>query len=258
MEAYTNFASLYDLFMDNVPYEAWCEYLSSLLCDYGITDGLILELGCGTGMVTRLLAKRGYDMIGLDNSAEMLSQAMEKTEAERILYLRQDMREFELYGTVRAVVSICDSINYILEYGDLVQVFSLVNNYLDPGGLFIFDLNTCYKYEQMADQVIAENRNEGSFIWENYYDEEEQLNQYELTLFIKESDGRYSKYEECHYQRAFSLDTVKQALTEAGLQLLAVYNACTKVYPDETSERVYFIARECGKLKKEDKTCMTI
>lgn len=250
MEAYTNFASLYDLFMDNVPYEAWCEYLSSLLCGYGITDGLILELGCGTGVVTRLLEQRGYDMIGVDSSADMLSQAMEKPGEGRILYLRQDMREFELYGTVRAVVSICDSINYLLEYEDLVRVFSLVNNYLDPGGVFIFDLNTCYKYEQMADQVIAENRAEGSFIWENYYDEEEQLNQYELTLFIKEPDGRYYKYEESHYQRAFSLETVKQALSEAGLKFLAVYNACTKA--DETSERVYFIARECGKREKEE------
>ena len=104
----------------------------------------------------------------------------------------------------------------------------------------------------MADQVIAENRAEGSFIWENYYDEEEQLNQYELTLFIKEPDGRYYKYEESHYQRAFSLETVKQALSEAGLKFLAVYNACTKAAPDETSERVYFIARECGKREKEE------
>lgn len=192
-------------------------------------------------------------MIGVDSSAEMLSRAMEKPEDSRILYLCQDMREFELYGTVRAVISICDTINYILDYEDLVLVFSLVNNYLDPGGLFIFDLNTCCKYEQLADQVIAENRPEGSFIWENYYDDEEQLNQYDLTLFIKEPDGRYCKYEESHFQRAYSLATVKQALAEAGLEFLAVYHAGTKAAPDETSERVYFIARECEKSKKEER-----
>lgn len=251
MEAYTNFAALYDLFMDNVPYEAWCEYLSGLLSDYGITGGLILELGCGTGTMTRLLAGRGYDMIGIDNSAEMLSQAMEKEKDHQILYLRQDMREFELYGTVRAVISICDSINYILEYEDLVRVFSLVNNYLDPGGLFIFDLNTCFKYEQLADQVIAENRNEGSFIWENYYDDEELLNQYELTLFVKEPDGRYCKYEENHYQRAYSLATVRQALAAAGLKFVTAYDEGSRTAPDEASERIYVIAREYGKKEEQ-------
>ncbi len=252
MEAYTGFASIYDLFMDNIPYDTWCDYLTGLLKSYGVSDGLVLELGCGTGAMTRLLAGQGYDMIGIDLSEEMLNVAMEQQQANlqehQILYLLQDMREFELYGTVRAVVSICDSLNYILDYEDLVQVFSLVNNYLDPGGVFIFDLNTCYKYEQvLGEQVIAENREEGSFIWENYYDEEEQINEYDLTLFIKEDDGRYCKHEETHYQKAFALDTVKQALDEAGMTFVAVYDAFTKEAPEEKSERIYIIARESGK-----------
>ena len=159
MEAYTGFAEVYDLFQDNVPYEEWCEYLAGLLEEYGVTAGLVLDLGCGTGSLTERLAGRGYDMIGVDNSGEMLEIAMEKRvrSGRNILYLLQDMREFELYGTVAAVVSICDSMNYILEYGDLVQVFKLVNNYLDPGGVFIFDLNTPYKYrELLADHTFAE------------------------------------------------------------------------------------------------------
>ena len=111
-------------------------------------------------------------MIGVDNSEDMLEIASEKRAESglNILYLLQDMREFELYGTVKAVVSICDSINYILEEDDLREVFSLVNNYLDPKGMFIFDLNTRYKYEQMGETTIAENREEASFIWDNYYD----------------------------------------------------------------------------------------
>ena len=112
MEAYTGFAEVYDLFMDNVPYEEWSQYLISLLKEYGIQDGLVLDLGCGTGKITRYLSRAGYDMIGIDCSGEMLQIAMEH-ESEEILYLCQDMREFELYGTVAAVVSICDSINYI-------------------------------------------------------------------------------------------------------------------------------------------------
>ena len=150
MEAYTEFATVYDTFMDNVPYEAWEKYLVDILKAEGINDGLLLELGCGTGRMTRLLAAEGYDMIGVDNSEEMLSVAREYTmENTEILYLLQDMREFELYGTIRAVVSVCDSMNYIMSEEDLRQVFSLVNNYLDPGGIFIFDMNTRYKYEEL-------------------------------------------------------------------------------------------------------------
>ena len=127
MEAYTGFAEVYDTFMDNIPYGEWCRYLTGLLKKYGVEDGLVLDLGCGTGSVTELLAEEGYDMIGVDNSEDMLQIAMDKRAASGrdILYLLQDMRDFELYGTVAAVVSICDCINYILEYDDLVEVFSL-------------------------------------------------------------------------------------------------------------------------------------
>src|SRR5699024_6278043 len=153
----------------------------------GIKDGLVLELGCGTGSLTTRLAKAGYDMIGVDNSPAMLQEAMEKKEEQSldILYLMQDMREFELYGTVKAVVSICDSMNYITEEEDLLEVFRLVNNYLDPGGLFLFDLNTIYKYEKiLGDTTIAEHRADASCIWDNYYDPEEQIHEYDLALLV--------------------------------------------------------------------------
>ena len=172
MEAYTSFAEVYDTFMDNVPYEEWAEYLAELLREYDIEDGLVLDLGCGTGSLTEILATKGYDMIGADGSAEMLEIAMEKKaqSGHDILYLLQDMREFELYGTVRAVVSVCDCVNYITDEKELEQVFRLVNNYLDPEGIFIFDFNTEYKYKEiLGEQTIAEDREDCSFIWDNYY-----------------------------------------------------------------------------------------
>lgn len=152
MEAYTGFAEVYDTFMDNVPYEEWAEYVVGLLKKYGIEDGLVLDLGCGTGSLTELLAAKGYDMTGVDFSEEMLEIAMEKKRQSGydILYLLQDMREFELYGTMRAVVSICDSMNYLMSEEELLEVFRLVNNYLDPGGIFIFDMNTPYKYRELG------------------------------------------------------------------------------------------------------------
>lgn len=253
MSAYESFAKVYDLFMDNIPYESWCAYLAGLLKEYGITEGLVLELGCGTGNVTRLLAAAGYDMIGVDNAPDMLEIAMEKKEEEGqdILYLLQDMQEFELYGTVKAVVSICDSMNYIIEEEDLLAVFRLVNNYLDPEGIFIFDMNTEYKYREILGQnTFAENREDAAFIWDNFYDEEEQINEYDLALFIPEQDKEetlYRKYEEVHYQKAYSLDKVKELLVQAGMEFIAAYDAFTHNVPGNQSERIYVIAREKGK-----------
>ncbi len=330
MQAYTGFAQVYDIFMDNVPYDEWTGYLAGLLQEYGVREGLVLELGCGTGKITRRLAAKGYDMIGVDISEEMLEIAREKEYDEalefdgedipepdssgdftseaakdrdsfvtgsemgteqpdldkrsRILYLQQDMREFELYGTVGAVVSICDSMNYITSEEDLLKVFRLVNNYLDPGGIFIFDMNTEYKYKHvLGDSTIAENREDCSFIWENNYDEVKQINEYNVTIFVKiekddieeddieednieqddiEADDMeedalreerygypdltrlFERFMETHYQKAYSTGKVKQLMERAGLEFVAVYDAFTRNLPGDTSERVYFIARE--------------
>jgi ubiquinone/menaquinone biosynthesis C-methylase UbiE len=249
MEAYTSFAQVYDQFMDNIPYGEWASYVKELLAQYKVTDGLVLDLGCGTGSLTEILADGGYDMIGVDNSEEMLEIAMEKRVASGhdILYLLQDMREFELYGTVRAVVSICDSLNYITEYEELVQVFRLVNNYLDPGGVFLFDMNTEYKYREiLGENTFAEDREECSFIWDNFYDEEEKINEYDLALFIREGE-LYRKFSETHYQRAYSLDEIKQAADEAGMEFVASYEAFTHGPVRADSERMHIVLREQGK-----------
>lgn len=272
MEAYTSFASVYDTFMDNVPYEEWGEYIYSLLCRYGVRDGIVLDLGCGTGTITEILAGYGYDMIGVDNSEDMLELAMEKRIASGhdILYLLQDMREFELYGTVRAVVSVCDSVNYITEPEELAGVFRLVNNYLDPGGIFLFDFNTEYKYrEVMGDCTIAEDRGPCSFIWDNCYYEEERINEYDLTLFIREgtapgqnegaeeddteeNGALYRKYTETHFQRGYTLEEIRELLSSAGLIFQAAYDMDTREAAGETSERICVIAQECGKQPPEE------
>ena len=292
MGAYESFARVYDLFMDNVPYEEWGSYLTGLLREYGICSGTVAELGCGTGKMTRLLAAAGYDMIGVDNSEEMLEIAREaeyeadawsaaeawdeadetdalEEDAELgepdepeesdepdepdepdelpnggILYLLEDMRELELYGSVRAVVSVCDSMNYILEEADLREVFSRVHEYLEEDGVFIFDLNTVYKYRDLlGETTIAENREEGSFIWENYFDEESAVNEYDLTLYIREDGESYRRFEEVHYQRAYDLKTIDRLLADAGMELTAAYDAFTKEPVRDDSERIYVVAR---------------
>lgn len=248
--SYQSFAWVYDTFMDNIPYDDWTAYLTDLLREYGVVDGLVLDMGCGTGNVTERLAAAGYDMIGIDNSEEMLMEAREKgmENQSSSLYLLQDMRSFELYGTVAAAVSICDSMNYILEEEDLEQVFRLVNNYLDPGGVFIFDFNTPYKYKEViGDQVIAENREDCSFIWENNFDEEQQINIYDLTIFIQEQEDLFRRYQETHYQKAWTVEAFRQAAERAGMKVLKIYNAFTREEPKADSERLYMIVQECGK-----------
>ena len=247
MDAYTGFAEVYDLFMDQVPYEKWSWRITEILKEYGIPDGLVLDLGCGTGSMTELLADAGYDMIGVDASEEMLELAYEKRaeSGHDILYLLQDMREFELYGTVRAIVSVCDSLNYITEEEELLHVFRLVWNYLDPDGVFFFDMNTIYKYSEMlGETTIAENREEGSFIWENYYDPEEQLNQYDLTLYIRDEDDRYTRFEETHIQKAYALERVLELLQQAGMKAEQIFDSDTGKEVTDTTGKFCIAARK--------------
>ena len=309
MDAYTDFAQVYDELMDDTPYEEWCEFLLEIFCRYGVDDvslndgnvinggrekdadtgakgeasaddmngalestqrnlaqerNTILDLGCGTGTLTELLARKGYDMIGVDNAQEMLQIAMEKRERSGldILYLLQDMRELELYGTVGTVISICDSLNYLLEEEDIVRTFERVNNYLYPRGLFLFDFNTVYKYAVViGDATIAENREDCSFIWENYYHEEQEVNEYDLTVFVAEGRGvkgseadertavggrseRFRRFQEVHYQRGYRLEQMKALLLRAGLEFLEAFDADTHGEVREESERIYVAARK--------------
>ncbi len=287
IEPYTDFAGVYDTFMDETPYEEWCDYLVELIRKYQTDDetkvkdkindmgvmskendtnvtnlkggateenlrqerNTILDIGCGTGTLTELLAKRGYDMIGIDNSSEMLQIAMEKREQSGldILYLLQDMRELELYGTVGAAVSVCDSINYLLEEEEIVQTFRLVNNYLYPHGIFIFDFNTVYKYEKIiGDTTIAENRDECSFIWENYYHEAEEINEYDLTIFVREDEknGLFRRFQETHYQRGYRLEQILACVERAGLQFVEAVDADTHGEVTDESGRIYVVARK--------------
>ncbi len=250
MGSYENFARVYDELMDNVPYEEWAQFILNLLQDRKITEGLVLELGCGTGKLMTLLGKAGFDMIGVDNSVEMLQIAKEKT-SQDFLYLLQDMREFELYGTVKAVISVCDSVNYITKKEELRKVFQLVNNYLDPEGLFIFDFNTEYKYRELiGETVIAEDREDVSFIWFNEYDEDSHLNDIDLKVFVQEEGDIYQKFQEEHIQRGYTLDEIKQLLEESGLIFLEAYEEYTMQAPQQDSGRIVVVAQEHGKNRR--------
>lgn len=250
---YQQFAEVYDEFMQDVPYSQWADYIEALWRHHGLQPHLVLDLACGTGSLTVELAKRGYDMIGADQSEDMLYQAREKAEEEEqeILFLEQDMREFELYGTVDSIVCTCDSLNYLLEDEDVQQVFKLADNYLDPGGLFIFDVNTEYKFRDvMGDRVQAETYETSAYIWQNYYYEDEKINEYQVTFFQQQGE-LYSREEEIHYEKAYSVDQLKSWLEKADLKVLGIYDAFTMEPAKPESERICFVAAEQKKQKQE-------
>lgn len=263
MEAYEGFAEVYDEFMDNVPYGQWAQRLDDLIQKHGISkperDGeglldaernLVLDLACGTGTLAELMYGRGYDVMGVDASESMLNVAIGKKDesGSEILYLLQDMRELELYGTVGTAFCVCDSLNYILEEEELLTVFRLVNNYLFRGGIFIFDFNTDYKYRELiGDATIAENREECSFIWENTYDPEEEMNECDLTIFMREEGDLFRKFSETHFQRGYTLEQMTGLVERAGMLLVEAADADTGGAVTAESGRIYVVAREKGK-----------
>lgn len=243
--AYNGFAYCYDLFMDNIPYDMWAEYLDGILKEYGIGhDGTLLELGCGTGSMTEHMVSKGYqDIIGLDSSEDMLMMAEEK-DIPGVFLIRQDMRELELLGEVDAAYCVCDGINYLLEPQDLQKVFARVKHFLKAGGVFVFDMKTEYFYKDvLGNRMIAENREDASFLWENEYHRETGINEYLLTVYQLEDEEKdlFSRCDELHYQRAYEPEAVCRLLKEAGLECVQVYKAFTKKQPDPHTERVYFI-----------------
>ena len=248
MAIYEDFARVYDTFMSNIPYDDWLLYIEKIWQKFNLQPKLIAELGCGTGNITIPLAKKGYDIIGIDLSSSMLIQAKEKSIKENldILFIQQDMRKFELYGTVDCILSICDSINYILEEDELLQVFKLVYKHLENNGLFIFDINTIYKFENILSyNSFSETTEDAAYTLENYFDDENMINEFYTNFFIKDkNNGLYHRFEEMHYEKAYSIKKIKELIKKSGLKLLGIYDELSFNEPKYDSQRVFFVARK--------------
>jgi SAM-dependent methyltransferase len=271
--SYTALARIYDAVNGDLDYAAWGDYVERCFDRYlPSRPTLVLDLACGTGRMTGELYRRGYDLIGVDQSAEMLAAAVRRTDDLRfamedewlaahpdrtvedlpdfgsVLYLQQDMRDFELYGTVGAIVCCLDSVNYLTEPEDLLRCLRWVRNYLDPGGLFLFDVNTPYKFREVyGDNAYAfDEEVEGRSLfcsWQNAYDPESRTCAFYLTLFEEGEDGRYDRAEEAHLERCYDLDELRALLSEAGLELLDVHGSVDGLSPTPTTERWHLVAR---------------
>lgn len=247
---YTNFAYIYDKLMYDVDYKKWADYVENLFAKNGLKPSVILDLGCGTGNFTIEMARRGYEMIGIDISPDMLSCAKSKAEMEKvdILFLNQDMTQFELYGTVDAVVCLMDSVNYVTSKKELKRLFKLVNNYLNPEGLFIFDTNTYYKFDKTLDKnVFYDVGDDITYIWENNFDRRKGLCEFDLTFFVREGEN-YKRYEELHSERAYTHGEIKELIEYSEMELIGIYDELRFKAPKNESLRNFFVCREKNKI----------
>ena len=247
--AYGQLAEVYDSLNAELDYVAWADFIEKIFARYADKKPeLVADLACGTGRMTYELASRGYDMIGIDGSAEMLCEAMaRRVDASNPLYLMQDMRSFELYGSVGAVVCCLDSINYLTEDGDVAACFGAVHNYLDPGGVFVFDVSTPYRFEHIFanNAYVLEDEQKGIYCgWQNDYDAERGVCDFLLSVFERDEDGSYYRFDEQQRERLYTMDDLKMALSAAGLEYVDCFGAFDFSPPHADADRWYIVAKK--------------
>ena len=220
-------ARYYDALNLGADYKKVADYIEGLFALCEKKPELVLDMACGTGNLALELSKRGYDMTGLDLSAEMLSAAAAKKNAGRVLWLHQNMASFELYGTVDAAVCCFDGLNYLSDQNDVKKCFALVRNYLNPGGLFAFDVNSKHKFEAVYanNSYVIEDAKKNVFCsWQNRYSKKTRSCDFYLTIFAKQPDGSYSRHEEAQSEKYHSAEFLGKSLLEAGFGDIRVFH----------------------------------
>ena len=243
---FTVLSKVYDS-LNGADYKGYTDYIKKVFMRYGSgKEKLLLDLACGTGKLTEELAENGFDMIGADISTDMLSQALENASEKGldILYLCQDMCSFELYGTVDAVVCALDGVNYLTKRDDVVKCFKLVRNYLNPGALFLFDVNSSYRFREVFAQRDYFLEGDGNYLgWKSSFDPESGLCDFFLTLFTEDKDGRYTKSEELQTEKLWEDEELERILKETGMELVDIFSGFDMKRPDERTEKKFYVCR---------------
>lgn len=246
MSGYHDFSEFYDRLMTDVDYGARADELLRLFEQYHKRPDTVLDIACGSGSLCEALAERGIDPIGVDASAGMLMKAMEKPllRQKRVLLLEQDMRELDLYGTADGAVCILDSVNHLCHTRDVQRFFSRLRLFVEPGGLFIFDVNTPYKHRQvLGDNTFVFEEDDLVCIWRNRFVEKTGEVDMALDFFVHEGDGAYYRMTDTVRERAYSRRTLEQLLKKTGWDVLAVLAENTGGEPTADCERWVFVAR---------------
>lgn len=240
-----SFAEVYDKFTGNADYSARAERQFELLSAFGINDGLLLDLGCGTGTLSMLYASRGYDVIAVDCSEDMLLRAKEKAQEQNrnVLFLCQDMCELDLYGTVRAAVCSLDGMNHLLTEEALLAAFRRVHLFIEPGGVFLFDMNSLYKHREiLGDHTFVYEDDSAFLVWQNDYDAADDTVCMLLDIFTLQPDGNYHRSADEIIERAYPITTIEKLLKEAGFCSVRVYGDLSDCPPADNEERWFFVA----------------
>ncbi len=243
---YQDFAYIYDKMMRDVDYLKWTDYIESIFSLYKIKPRDIVDLACGTGNITIIMADRGYNMIGIDRSHDMLQVAQEKARKKglKIPFVCQDMRDLELHKQVDAVLIMCDGINYIIDDEDIDRVFYLIYNILRPGGVLLFDISTYYKLSTILGDNIMIDDDQGIFlIWENNFDKEESICTMDLTFFVEEN-SLYRRFDEVHIQKGHHAQDLIDKLKENKFININCYHHLTFDGPKKHSQRLMFVAQK--------------
>ncbi|MBR5870517.1 MAG: methyltransferase domain-containing protein [Clostridia bacterium] len=246
--SYSVLASCYDTLMEDVDYAAWADFYEAQFARFADKKPqAVLDLGCGTGVLTNMLADRGYDMIGVDLSSEMLAHASTAALAaqKNVLYLEQDMRSFDLFGTVDAVVCSLDGINYLTKKEDVARCFERVHLFLNDGGLFLFDVNTPWKFEHIFGDESYILENETTYLgWQNQYNKKTGLCRFYLTFFCETESGLWERFEEVQSERSYSDRVLRGLLEQAGFDVLDIVSDFAGTPAGKEDERHYFICKK--------------
>ena len=239
------FARVYDKFTDDSDLNARAEYLHSLLRSYGVAGGILLDLACGTGRLSEAFLQKGFDVIAVDVSEDMLWEAQRRLSpyGEKALVIRQDMRELDLYGTVNACVCSQDSVSHLIREEDVKRVFKKVALFTQPGGVFIFDVNTVYKHRDvLADKTFVYEDEKDFLVWQNEYDPQDHTAQMLIDVFSLTKGGKYERYSQEIVERAYDTDVLSDMLYSSGFSEVRVFGDRKRTAPTKTEERVYFAA----------------
>ena len=251
MAGYRDFAFFYDLLMKNADYESRFGYIIGLLAENGIGEGILLDMACGTGTLSKMFAQKGFDVVGIDASEEMLSRAQEKKLEESFdaLFLCQKMEELDMFGTVDAAVCTLDSLNHVTEKEKISEIFRRVALFMNDNGLFIFDVNTLYKHRRVLENNAFVFDTENVFcVWQNTLLEDNETTQINLDIFEgdEEEEDVYIRYSEEFFERGYELDFLKKTLENYRFEVVGIYDDMTKEPVREDSERAVFVCKKHG------------
>lgn len=247
MRSYSVFAGFYDALTNNVAYHDRAKYLYDLFCHFGIANGLLLDLACGTGSLSVEMSRLGFEVIGVDNSPEMLSVATEKamTQKQDILFLCQNMQQLDLYGTIDAAMCTLDSLNHLAGPEEVQTVLQRVSLFMNPNGIFIFDVNTPFKHKEiLGDHTFVYDLDEVYCVWQNEYFSQTKSVSISLDFFIPEGSNHYIRESESFSERAYTSKEWEKWISDAGFELLCEYEEMSKNLPKEDTQRIIYVVRK--------------